>query len=139
VLDTWVPPGQSIDDFRGVLQEQLTGLNSTKTRVLPGERDLGERFYVAESIDTPFTFVLDDDTIFDWQCATIQNLLLAARLFPRRIISGPDTRRSIRQCVDGTKALYYGTGQDNLALTDAALVANVAHVGPHEACASTGG
>jgi len=121
----WVPRGKSIDGFREALHEKLRQVGSTKTRVLPGERGLGERFYVAEYIDTPFTLILDDDKTFT--CADIHKFLLAARLFPRRIISVHENRRTIRRCVDGTKTtLYYGTendsDQDNIALTSAALM-----------------
>ncbi|CEM29144.1 unnamed protein product [Vitrella brassicaformis CCMP3155] len=104
VFDTWVPADQSIVDFRAALGEQLMKANSTKARVLPGERGLGERFYVAEYVDSPFTLVLDDDR--SMKCAEIHKLLLAGRLFPRRVVSGLDHRRSIYKC-GSSDALFY--------------------------------
>uniref|UniRef100_A0A7S1K7U5 Glycosyl transferase 64 domain-containing protein n=1 Tax=Vitrella brassicaformis TaxID=1169539 RepID=A0A7S1K7U5_9ALVE len=121
VFDTWVPADQSIVDFRAALGEQLMKANSTKARVLPGERGLGERFYVAEYIDSPFTLVLDDDR--SMKCAEIHKLLLAGRLFPRRVVSGLDHRRSIYKCGSSDALFYsYSRNDDNLALTCGALL-----------------
>ncbi|CEM21313.1 unnamed protein product [Vitrella brassicaformis CCMP3155] len=86
VLDTWTPPGKSLEAFRNELHNHLTKFNTTKARILPGDRGLGERYFVAEHIQTPFTLVLDDDKFL--HCAEIPKLLLAAQRFPQRII-GP--------------------------------------------------
>ncbi|CEL94200.1 unnamed protein product [Vitrella brassicaformis CCMP3155] len=122
VLDVWTPPGKSLEAFRNELHNHLRKVNTTKARILPGDRGLGERYFVGEHIQTPFTLVLDDDKLL--HCAEIHKLLLAAQRFPQRIIGPVKVRRSIHKCVIGSDTLLYPTErqEDNMALTSAALV-----------------
>ncbi|CEM33854.1 unnamed protein product [Vitrella brassicaformis CCMP3155] len=94
----------------------------TKVRIIPGERGIGERFFAADYVTTPFTLTLDDDRSLS--CSGVHKLLLAARQFPGRIVTSRGFRRSIYECSSGSHALYYDSDKNdnNIALTSLALM-----------------
>eukprot|EP00921_Rhytidocystis_pertsovi_P000072 GHVQ01000180.1.p1 GENE.GHVQ01000180.1~~GHVQ01000180.1.p1 ORF type:complete len:520 (-),score=36.74 GHVQ01000180.1:480-2039(-) len=88
--------------------------------VLPGRRELGERYAVAYYTDSQYILNLDDDRMFT--CSDLQVMVLAAFQFPKKIIGPSDLSRSINQCPSYGYIRYATDGPDNIVLNGAALI-----------------
>ncbi|CEM11531.1 unnamed protein product [Vitrella brassicaformis CCMP3155] len=100
--------------------------NTSKVRLAPGKRGLGDRYFVTEHITTPFTVIVDDDKSFS--CDLMHGLLLAAQRFPNKIITVKKNNRHVYLCKDTQLLWYYRPERYRIepdgaiGLTSAALV-----------------
>eukprot|EP00922_Rhytidocystis_sp_ex-Travisia-forbesii_P007269 GHVS01010578.1.p1 GENE.GHVS01010578.1~~GHVS01010578.1.p1 ORF type:complete len:442 (-),score=25.49 GHVS01010578.1:344-1669(-) len=115
LLDWW-----SAEPIPADLQPLMKGF-SVPVRVVPGRRELGDRFAIVDHVSTDFVLNLDDDRAFS--CDSIRRMVLAGRHFPGKLIGPSDLGRGIMRCpTTGYLKYTYAAGYDNFVLNGAALI-----------------